>query len=67
MGYSSNQSVSKPLLITLVVVALAGAIFFAMRAAGGGGADEKVDIPPVPENMPPAQPQPGEPGATGIR
>lgn len=64
MGYKQNQSGSKGLLITLAVVAAAGAIFFAMRAAGGGGSDDKVEgVPPVPENLPIATPQPGEPSA----
>lgn len=65
MGYKQNQAASKGLLLTLVVVAVAGAIFFAMRAAGGGE-DTPAGVPPVPDNvknLPPATPQPGEPGA----
>lgn len=62
MGYKQNQPASKGLLVTLVVIAVAGAIFFAMRAAGGGGDDPVTGVPPVPDNLPPATPQPGEPG-----
>jgi hypothetical protein len=66
MGYKQNQGASKGLLLTLVVVAVAGAIFFAMKAAGGGGEGSVEGVPPVPDNvknLPPATPQPGEPGA----
>jgi hypothetical protein len=61
MGYKQNQGASKGLLLTLVVVAIAGAIYFAMRAAGGGAEENVPGVPPVPENMPPFTPQPGEP------
>jgi hypothetical protein len=63
-----NQSISKPLLITLIVVAAIGAIYYAWRSFGGGESGENGQIPgvlPVPDNLPRAVPQPGEPGMAG--
>jgi len=59
-GKQQQQSVSKPLIIALIVVAIIAAIMFARNMSGA--TEEKVTgIPPVPEGLPPATRNPGEP------
>ena len=66
MAYRQQQAVSKPLLITLVVVAIFGVIIFARNMASGGE-DEKVEgVPPIPKDLkPPVLPADGPQPTTG--
>jgi hypothetical protein len=70
MSYKNQQpAVSKPLLIGLIVVAIIGAIYFATTLGGGpdeGKAEGAVDVPESVRNLPPATPNPGDPGAARV-
>jgi hypothetical protein len=68
MGYRQGQVVSKPLLATLLIVAVIGAIVWARRMmdTGDGPVEGAMPVPESVKALGPAKPQPGEPTAMGM-
>ncbi|HET6645643.1 MAG TPA: hypothetical protein VFG65_09120 [Fimbriimonadales bacterium] len=65
-GKQSQSSVSKPLIIVLIVVAVIGAIMFAKSRSDASGEETVPGLPKPPPGLQPATPKPGDPTPIGM-
>lgn len=67
-NYNNNQQVSKPLMMALIVVVIAGAAYFGYSALSGGK-DAVPNVPQKPADLKPMTPEElaKQPGAINLR